>query len=106
MNRRSFLGAIAAAVAGAKLDPERALWVPGRKLISIPRRRIMIGDTITVKRPIRFARDAYAIVTPPLNLEEYLERVAAMQAEILAMQPRAPWIGAGPRSRDGVRVLG
>lgn len=36
MNRRGFLGAIAAAVAGATLDPDRALWVPGRKLISIP----------------------------------------------------------------------
>ncbi len=34
MNRRSFLATIAA---GLALDPERALWVPGKKLISIPR---------------------------------------------------------------------
>jgi hypothetical protein len=32
MNRRGFL----AMFAGAVLDPERLLWVPGKKLISIP----------------------------------------------------------------------
>jgi hypothetical protein len=32
MNRRGFL----AMLAGAVLDPERLLWVPGKKLISIP----------------------------------------------------------------------
>lgn len=36
MNRRGFLGAIGAALAGATLDPERLLWVPGAKCISIP----------------------------------------------------------------------
>jgi hypothetical protein len=33
MNRRGFLGAL---LAGATLDPERLLWRPGAKLISIP----------------------------------------------------------------------
>ncbi len=33
MNRRCFLGAL---LGTAALDPERLLWVPGRKLISIP----------------------------------------------------------------------
>lgn len=36
MNRRGFLGAITGILAGAVLEPERLLWVPGRKLISIP----------------------------------------------------------------------
>ncbi len=36
MNRRGFLGALLGAAAGAAYDPERALWVPGAKLISIP----------------------------------------------------------------------
>jgi hypothetical protein len=36
MNRRAFLGALGAAIAGATLDPERLLWVPGRKRIFIP----------------------------------------------------------------------
>lgn len=34
MNRRSFLAAMAGAFVA---DPERLLWVPGRKLISIPK---------------------------------------------------------------------
>lgn len=33
MRRRSFLSALAAAMT---MDPERLLWVPGQKLISIP----------------------------------------------------------------------
>lgn len=37
MNRRGFLSALAAAVAGPMvIDPERILWRPGAKLISIP----------------------------------------------------------------------
>ncbi len=36
MNRRDFLGFLGAAIAGATLDPERLLWEPGKKLISIP----------------------------------------------------------------------
>jgi hypothetical protein len=35
MNRRAFFATIAAGLA-ASADPERLLWVPGRKLISIP----------------------------------------------------------------------
>jgi hypothetical protein len=37
MKRRGFLGALGAAIAGATLDPERALWVPGARAFSIPR---------------------------------------------------------------------
>ncbi len=33
MNRRDFLAAL---IAGATQDPERLLWIPGRKTISIP----------------------------------------------------------------------
>lgn len=33
MNRRTFLSALAASVAGAAFDPERLLWVPGQKTI-------------------------------------------------------------------------
>ena len=36
LNRRGFLATLAA---GLTLDPERALWVPGRKLISLSRKR-------------------------------------------------------------------
>jgi hypothetical protein len=39
MNRRGFLSFLGAAAGTAVLDPERMLWVPGAKLISIPRPR-------------------------------------------------------------------
>jgi hypothetical protein len=36
MNRRGFLGLLGAFAASAVLDPEKLLWEPGKKLISIP----------------------------------------------------------------------
>lgn len=36
MNRRGFLGTLAGLAATAALDPERLLWTPGKKLISVP----------------------------------------------------------------------
>ncbi len=39
MNRRGFLTALAGAVGAMTLDPERLLWRPGAKLISIPAQR-------------------------------------------------------------------
>ena len=36
MNRRHFLQFAAAATAGLVLDPERLLWVPGKKTIFLP----------------------------------------------------------------------
>lgn len=36
MNRRAFLATLAAGLAGAAADPERLLWVPGRRKIFIP----------------------------------------------------------------------
>ena len=38
MDRRSFIGAF---MATATLDPEKLLWVPGRKSISIPKSRLL-----------------------------------------------------------------
>lgn len=37
MNRRGFLGMLGAALAGSTVDPEKLLWVPGAKTISIPK---------------------------------------------------------------------
>lgn len=36
MNRRGFFGLLAGIAATATTDPERLLWIPGQKLISIP----------------------------------------------------------------------
>jgi hypothetical protein len=41
MNRRTLIGSLIAAVAsGATFDPEKALWVPGAKVISIPKKPV------------------------------------------------------------------
>lgn len=45
MNRRGFIGLLGAAVASAAYDKERLLWVPGKKLISIP---------ISIPKPVTF----------------------------------------------------
>ncbi len=37
LNRRGFLSLFGIGPATAVIDPERLIWVPGRKLISIPR---------------------------------------------------------------------
>ena len=53
MNRRGFLSVLAAGLAAA-VDPERAIWVPGRKLISIPKPQPLVqiyfnvGDIFTI----------------------------------------------------------
>lgn len=51
MNRRGFLSLFGAVAAAAALDPERLLWVPGAKVISIPKPRVITfepGDIITI----------------------------------------------------------
>lgn len=68
MNRRSFLAAIAAALV---LDPERALWVPRKKLISIASVKgtpagpfLEVGDILTFEGfPGRFivTRGCYSV---------------------------------------------
>ena len=46
-SRRGFLSFIGAALASATLDPERLLWVPGAKTISIPEPRDISSEDIS-----------------------------------------------------------
>lgn len=68
MNRRGFLGALL----GAALDPERLLWVPGKKLISIPAPRV------------------YFVETPLIRLMEKL-RKAEIRNRGFPLQPMFEW---------------
>lgn len=43
MNRRSFFRAALAVGMAAAIDPERLLWEPGKKLISIPKPQPLVG---------------------------------------------------------------
>lgn len=67
MNRRGFLGALLGSLA---LDPERALWIPGRKLISIP-------------RPAEDWQGLYNAYTSNI-------------AEAIRLSPKCPWVGPLP----------
>lgn len=62
-NRRGFLGMLAAAIAGATLDPERLLWEPGKKLISIaaPRELRIVGETIHVRKRMRIVGETILV---------------------------------------------
>ena len=71
MNRRLFLGAIASAFVA---DPERLLWRPGAKLISIPKPRKLLIDKELVEegmrilqRDLRFHPVAYVITIPKIG---------------------------------------
>ena len=50
MNRRNFLSALIAAGTAAAVDPERLLWTPGRKLISIPKPPLVEDWTVQLRR--------------------------------------------------------
>jgi len=53
MNRRGFLSALLGAVAAPMvLDPERLLWVPGAKTISIPSQAVMDGWEYLVQEDV------------------------------------------------------
>lgn len=69
MNRRNFIATLAA---GLALDPERLLWRPGAKLISIPKSGVKIGMPLTVRRPTRF------IVTHVTSSSEYFPHMVPM----------------------------
>ena len=43
LNRRGFLTAAMSAAGAFALDPERALWMPGKRLISVPDFRYIPG---------------------------------------------------------------
>lgn len=66
MNRRNFLGMLAASVGGMTLDPERLLWRPGAKLISIPKPSIKpVGETIWFVNTKKFKFDGGVYIQDP-----------------------------------------
>lgn len=69
MNRRAFLSALAATFV---IDPERALFVPGRKLISIPKPtpiRVSVASIVElhIDESFRLAIEQYDAVCKQLS---------------------------------------
>lgn len=66
MNRRHFLGSLAALSAGMVIDPEMALWVPGRKsYFHIPQSNIRnLTVTIGGLPPYHYTFEAPILVQP------------------------------------------
>lgn len=64
---------LGAVIAGATLDPEFALWVPGRKLISIPKAPVVVAPTLWIGDIITIA-GRYAVNSRTLEWETELQR--------------------------------
>ena len=100
MNRREFLTALAAGLGVVKVvfDPERALWIPGKKHISIPAVRPPVFDP-------RFLVHVKAGKAGPYRLPSgvLVRRVNQKLPQYeVAVEMRAPWelahmpVAAGP----------
>ena len=55
MNRRGFLSALVSAGLSAAIDPEKLLWEPGKKLISIP--APVCPDPLAIRFITRYSLD-------------------------------------------------
>lgn len=62
MNRRSLLKTLFGGAAALTLDPERALWVPGAKLISVPRGNELIDPEWLSREALRILRDNLLVI--------------------------------------------
>lgn len=56
MKRRGFIGALAAALAGSVIDPDKLLWVPGAKKIFIPKPFVPRSGLFNLVRVQTFSR--------------------------------------------------
>jgi hypothetical protein len=103
MNRRGFLGAIFGGAAISAIDPERLLWQPGNRLISIPRPKPLLlhpGDVVTITgmydvNPITKLRAVY--IEPVTNRKYQFRKRFVITAECTAdsMESWPPVITSG-----------
>jgi hypothetical protein len=67
MNRRGFLGLLAGIASAAVLDPDKLLWVTGRKLISVPCISIPHTELTFLKRGDHFTIASVYSVNPQIR---------------------------------------
>ena len=82
LNRRGFFTALAGGLAAAAFDPERLLWIPGRKLISIP---AVAWETVVL-------REFWKLRPDGLVFEHKLDLGDGRLHHVI----RSPWIGRRP----------
>lgn len=70
MDRRGFLSSVLGGAAALALNPERLLWVPGKKLISIPTIRTQLYAAQTNQAMIVSAKGMFASKAAILKLEQ------------------------------------
>lgn len=99
MNRRAFFAALAGAGSAFALDPDRALWVPGRKLISIPRDPLTVtvacfqGSWFSAGDLVRFGSDPQNyIVTAVAPRSIDLGRISPRKAIQKLMENGTSWV--------------
>src|SRR4051812_10653201 len=95
MNRRGFLSGLLAAAAGATLDPEQALWKPG-KLISVPPRvhvpRIHTLHVLVAHEPIQWE---VHVDRMPINYQNtWLNATADLDAAVERLEAEAGGVRA------------
>ena len=88
MNRRSFLSALAGAMV---LDPERAIWRPGAKLISIPKPREFDMLAAQLRRQQAFQQLHFVQVLSASKLSGMSWHEAHIEA-VRQMQTTASWV--------------
>jgi hypothetical protein len=111
LNRRGFLGLLGAALVGATLDPERLLWVPGQKVISIPppRWNRIYSSSEAISAQMEFIRpqNEWLNYLEKMTIEHYSAQVFEMRSKPLLIYAPADGLaeaggtatvgGTGPR---------
>lgn len=91
MNRRGFLSLFGIGAAVAAIDPERLLWTPGRKLISIPAVRVRVIPSACDTLFAQMER-----IRPGAERQFMLPFVADRDYRIIGVQHRVATTGAHP----------
>jgi hypothetical protein len=117
VNRRGFLSALIAAGTAAAIDPEKLLWEPGRKLISIPKpgppeKWVTAGEAIAHRAALLRTGDIFTVAgvyarnfatgEVTQHLQHFFvgpQNVAYPRAEfgiLPALRRMSPWEPLGP----------
>ena len=104
MNRRGFISALCATLVAP--DPDKLLWRPGARLISVPsRRKLIMANQYTIWLYANGANSSAAgehgIICDSLVSSQYIEKIARSSLRNDTRFTRASWFAYGPARWDG-----